>query len=71
MGDGCRLVFQERIDPAFEDAPFDIDGQMCALGIQNDLNILTFQSLANAEGLAVRTCIASESDTSSRQIIKE
>src|SRR5574341_2055826 len=51
MGDESRLVFQERIGPAFEDASFDIDCQLSTLCIQDNLNILTFQSLANTEGL--------------------
>jgi len=45
MGDGCRLLpfdrlrapLQERIRPAFEDTSFDIDSELCALRIQNDL----------------------------------
>ena len=52
MGDECRLVFQERIRPAFEDAAFDVDSELCALRIQNNLNILTFQTFANSVGLA-------------------
>ena len=52
MGDECRLVFQKRICPAFEDAALYIDGEMCPLGIQNNFNILTFQAFANTECLA-------------------
>jgi hypothetical protein len=51
MGDECRLVFQERIRPAFEDTPFNIDCQLSTLCIQDNLNILTFQPLANTEHL--------------------
>ena len=58
MGDGCRLVLQERIRPAFEDATFDIDGQTCALGIQNNLNVLAFQAFTNVEGLTEQVNLA-------------
>lgn len=58
MGDGCRLVFQERIRPAFEDASFDIDFQVCVLRIQDNLNKLMFQTFANAECLAEQMDIA-------------
>lgn len=58
MGDECRLVFQIRICAAFEDATFDIDGEMCPLRIQNDLNILTFQAFANTERLAEQMDVA-------------
>lgn len=51
MGDECRLVFQERIRPAFEDATFDIDRRLGALRIQNDFEILIFQMFANPVGL--------------------
>ena len=33
------------------DASFDIDGELCALRIQNNFDILTFQAFANAVGL--------------------
>ena len=52
MGDGCRLVFQERVGPAFENATFDRDSQLGALRIQNDFEILTFQAFANSVRLA-------------------
>ena len=68
-GDECRLVFagercpsQERIRPAFEDAPFDIDRQLRALCIQDNLNILTFQTFANAESLAEQMDLAVNGD---------
>ena len=62
MGDECRLVFQERIRPAFEDAPFDIDSQVRALRIQDNFNILTFQTFANAECLAEQMDLAVNGD---------
>ena len=57
-GDGCRLALQERIGPALEDTPFDVHSQLCALRIQDNLNILTLQSFANAEGLAKQMDLA-------------
>jgi hypothetical protein len=58
MGDKCRLVFQERICPAFEDVSFDIDSQVCVLGIQDNLNKLMFQAFTNAECLAEQIDLA-------------
>ena len=71
MGNGCRLVLQERIRPALEDASFNVDGELCALRIQNGFDILTFQSLADAVGLTeqmnitMRCDLANEGHTSS------
>jgi len=58
MGNGCQLVFQERIRPAFENVPFDIDRQVCVLCIQDNLNKLMFQAFANAECLAEQMDLA-------------
>jgi len=62
MGGGCRLVFQERIGPAFEDAAFDIHSQFRTLRVQDNLNILAFQAFANAERLAEQLDIAVNGD---------
>jgi hypothetical protein len=51
-------VLQERIRPAFEDAPFDIHSQVRALRIQDNLNLLDIQTFANAECLAEQMNLA-------------
>ena len=62
MGQQCRLGFQERIGPALEDAALPIDRQLPTSGVQDDLNIFSFQAFANLEGLAEQMDVAIRCD---------
>lgn len=66
MGDESRLLLQERIRPAFEDMPFDVHSELGTKRIQKDLNILTFQSLADTESLAEQMNFAVNCDLTNK-----
>ncbi len=51
MGEQCRLGSHERIGPAFDDPALSINGQVCLLSIEGDLDELAFAPLADLEGL--------------------
>ena len=61
-----RLLFQERIGPAFEHLPLAINSQIAVLSVQDGFDIFTFQTLADFEGLTKQMDVAIRRDLTNK-----